>query len=179
MYEEIVKLIKERDEQGMVLLLRHFKALIRYVAEPVLGSPEDIEDCLQETAHKVWKKIESFDPSKGSFKSWVTAIARNTALNMKRGIKEHDSYDEIPEEMPSDTKGTEQTAVENDAAAAVRKAVEQLPEKDRLLIYRRFYYMQSISQIAAETGLGERAVEGRIYRIKQKLAVMLGDYKNE
>ena len=177
--KSIVKLISDRNEQGMILLLQTYGALIRYVAEPFSGAQENVEDCLQETAQRVWDRIESFDPSKGSFKSWLTAVAKNTALNMRRSQKDHDPYEEIPEETPSGAKGPEQTAVDNDTAAAVRRAIEQLPEKDKLLIYRRFYYNQSISQIAKETGLGERAVEGRIYRIKQKLAVMLGDYRNE
>ena len=176
---EIVQLIRNRDDSGAQEFLARYGALVRYVAEPVLVDAGACEDCLQETAHKVWAKIEGFNASKGSFRSWVTAIARNTALNMRRGQREHDSYEDIPEELPSDAKGPEQTTVDNDTADAVRKAVEKLPEKDRLLIYRRFYYMQSIAQIAAETGLGERAVEGRIYRIKQKLAGMLGDYRNE
>lgn len=175
----IVQLISDRDEQGMRLLLQAYGALIRYVAGPFLNDKDDIEDCLQETAQKAWDRIESFDASKGSFRSWLTAVARNTAMNMRRGRKDHDPYEELPEEMPSDARGPEQTAVDNDAAAAVRRAVEKLPEKDRLLIYRRYYYNQSIAQIALETGLGERAVEGRIYRIRQKLAAMLGDYRNE
>ena len=39
--------------------------------------------------------------------------------------------------------------------------------------------MQSVAQIAAETGLSVRAVEGRLYRIRQKLAEMLKGYEND
>ena len=86
---------------------------------------------------------------------------------------------EIPEDVKSDSPGPEESAIKNAAAAAVRAAVEKLPEKDRLLVYRRYYYMQSVAQIAAETGLSERAAEGRLYRIRQKLAEMLKGYANE
>ena len=47
--------------------------------------------------------------------------------------------------------------------------LDELSPKDKTLIYRKYYYMQSTEQIAAEMGLTERAVEGRLYRIKQKL----------
>lgn len=40
---------------------------------------------------------------------------------------------------------------------------------EKILFYRKYYYMQSISQIAAEVGMSERSVEGRLYRLKQKL----------
>ena len=37
------------------------------------------------------------------------------------------------------------------------------------IIYRKYYYLQSTAQIASELGMTERAVEGRLYRLKQKL----------
>ena len=45
---------------------------------------------------------------------------------------------------------------------------------ERELLYRRFYYLQSTAQIAAELGLSERSVEGRIYRLRRKLQKRLG-----
>ena len=44
--KSIVKLISDRNEQGMILLLQTYGALIRYVAEPFSGAQENVEDCL-------------------------------------------------------------------------------------------------------------------------------------
>ena len=41
------------------------------------------------------------------------------------------------------------------------------------MFYRKYYYCQSTAQIAAELGLTERGVEGRLYRLRQKLG---GDF---
>ena len=57
---------------------------------------------------------------------------------------------------------------------ALNRALEQLSPAERALFYRKYYYMQPTSQIAAELGLSERAAEGRLYRIKQKLRRLLG-----
>ena len=76
--------MRARDEQGAQEFLRHYGALVRYVAEPVLEDPGACEDCLQEVVHRVWERIESFSEGRGSFKAWITAITRNLALNMKR-----------------------------------------------------------------------------------------------
>jgi RNA polymerase sigma-70 factor (ECF subfamily) len=43
-----------------------------------------------------------------------------------------------------------------------------------MLFYRKYYYRQSTAQIAAELGMTQRSVEGRLYRIKQKLRKRLG-----
>ena len=55
-----------------------------------------------------------------------------------------------------------------------RRALEALDQRDRLLFYRKYYYCQSTAQIARELGLTERAVEGRLYRLRQGLRQKLG-----
>ena len=59
-------------------------------------------------------------------------------------------------------------------AREIERALTALPQRDRLLFYRKYYYRQSTAQIAAELGTTERAVEGRLYRIKKALRKALG-----
>ena len=56
----------------------------------------------------------------------------------------------------------------------LRSAIGKLVDMDQILFYRKYYYLQSTAQIALETGLSERAVEGRLYRIKKRLRTLLG-----
>jgi RNA polymerase sigma-70 factor (ECF subfamily) len=53
-------------------------------------------------------------------------------------------------------------------------AIKALTPAERMLFYRKYYYRQSTEQIAAELGLTRRAVEGRLYRIRQLLRDKLG-----
>lgn len=55
-----------------------------------------------------------------------------------------------------------------------REIVELLSIGDRALFYRKYYYRQPTAQIAAELGMSERAVEGRLYRLKKQLRRLLG-----
>ena len=45
---------------------------------------------------------------------------------------------------------------------------------DRNLFYRKYYYLQSTAQMAAELGLTERGVEGRLHRLRKRLRKELG-----
>ena len=54
------------------------------------------------------------------------------------------------------------------------EALGYLGDRERMLFYRKYYYRQSTAQIAAELGMTQRSVEGRLYRIKQKLRKRLG-----
>ena len=64
--------------------------------------------------------------------------------------------------------------LENERKLALKNALDKLDKTEKLLFYRKYYYMQSLSQIAREMCMTERAVEGRLYRIKQKLRKLMG-----
>lgn len=171
---EIVELLLRRDETGMQELLLHYGPLMKYVIAPILSNPQDREDCLSETVLRVWEKIGQFDGTRGSWTAWLTAVARNTALNHARHNARHDSGETVPEHTPSPEPTPEETVLLRERQKAVRAALERLSNEDRILFYRKYYYMQSTAQIAAELGLTERAVEGRLYRLKKHLRRLLG-----
>ena len=172
--QDIIALLQSRDEAGMRELLVRFGPLIKYIIAPILPNPQDAEDCLSEITMQVWNQIDRFDPQRGSLKSWLTAITRNHALNFKRNIKNHQNTTELTEDMPSQESLPEEQALRRERQDALIKALHGLPKKDEALFYRKYYYMQSTAQIASELGLSERAVEGKLYRIKKRLRKMLG-----
>ena len=75
----------------------------------------------------------------------------------------------LPEDAVLPEDDPEQLLLQKERQKAVQTALRRLSERDRILVYRRYYYCQSISQIAAELGATERSVEGRLYRIRRKL----------
>lgn len=69
--------------------------------------------------------------------------------------------------------------IQKERQSAVNYALRQLSPKDRMLFYRKYYYLQSTAQIASELGMTERAVEGKLYRLKKQLRKMLGGEVHE
>ena len=141
--EEIISLLRAGEEQGAEELLRHYTPLMWYIIAPILPDVREQEECISETAMRVWEKIGQYDPERGSWTAWLTALTRNGALNRAR-------------------------------QEVLTTALYALPERDRLIFYRKYYYRQSTAQIAAELGMSERAVEGRLYRLKKQLRDQLG-----
>ena len=170
--QEVIGLILAKDERGMDSLLTHYGPLMRYIISPILPHIEDQEECLSEAAMRAWEKINQFDSDRGSLTAWLTAITRNTALNHLRHTPGPSS--EIPEDFPSPEPTPEEQLVQRERQAAFKRALLQLPQSDRNLFYRKYYYLQSTAQIASELGMTERAVEGRLYRLKKRIRKMLG-----
>ena len=169
----VERLLLEKNEQGMDALLLHYGPLMRYIIAPILQNPQDREDCLSEVSMRVWEKIGQFDGEKGSFRAWLTAITRNTALNHARRAS-GSSAEELSESTPSPELSPEETLLKKERQEALKTALSRLSYKDRLLFYRKYYYRRSTAQIAAELGMTERAVEGKLYRVKKQLRKSLG-----
>jgi len=169
----IPELLALHDEQGMEELLQHYGPLMRYVIKPILRDEHDIEDCLSETAMRIWENFDTYDENKGSFTAWVTAITRNTALNMVRKKNRHpaDGFGDDPE-SPEPTP--EEIILREEKQRELKRALDLLSQKERNLFYRKYYYLQSTEKIAAEMGMTIRSVEGRLYRIKKKLRKLMG-----
>lgn len=170
---EIIEQMQNRDEAGMEAFLKEYTALLCYVIAPILKRKEDREECVSEAAMQVWEKIDSYDATRGSFRAWLTAVARNVALNRLRKERGFESGEEIPDELASPKPTPEEAVIKKEREAALVLALEQLKPKERELFYRKYYYMQSTAQIGAELGMTERAVEGKLYRLKKHLRKIL------
>ena len=170
--QEIIQLIRDRDHRGMDELLLHFGPLMRYIIAPILSDSRDREECLSKAAMRAWDRIAQFDPDRGSWKGWLTAITRNTALNLARGPG--GEAGELTEDIPAPGPTPEEALLRKERAEELKKLLDTLPYKDRALLYRKYYYMQSTDQIARELGTTPRAVEGRLYRLKKLLRARLG-----
>ena len=163
--QEVLALLRAGDERGAEALLRHYAPLMRYIIAPIVPDAQDREECLSDAALRVWEKFGTYDPARGSWTAWLTALTRNTALNRAR--KKSCGSEELSGDLPSAEPTPEERLLQQERRQALERALTALPQRDRLLFYRKYYYRQSTAQIAAELGTTERAVEGRLYRIKE------------
>lgn len=171
---EILELLRAQDHRGADELLLHYGPLMRYIISPILSDPRDREECLSESVLRVWENIRQFDPQRGSWNAWLTALTRNAALNHARQNRRFPAGEEISPHTPSPAPTPEETVLRQERAQELRRAVSALSKGEQALFYRKYYYLQSTAQIAAELGLSQRAVEGRLYRLRAHLRKALG-----
>ena len=99
-------------------------------------------------------------------------LSRNSALNHARRRAEADAP--LEENMPHGAGSAEEALLRRERQAKLKAVIAALPPEERNLFYRKYYYCQPTAQMAAELCLTERAVEGRLYRLRQRLRAMLG-----
>ena len=175
----LIEKLRQRDEAGVEEFLQQYGPLMRYIIAPILPDFREQEECLSDVAMRVREKIDQFEEKRGSFAGWLTALTRNTALNRAKAGKNREVTQEMSAEIPSAEAGPEEQLMRQERLAALKQALKGLKRSDEQLFYRKYYYLQSTAQIAAEMGMTERAVEGRLYRIKKKLRNELGGERHE
>ncbi|MEN1785079.1 MAG: sigma-70 family RNA polymerase sigma factor [Bacteroidota bacterium] len=84
--KHIVELLKERDEKAISLLYDHYADTLYGVAHKVLKDEALAQDVVQESFIKIWKKSDSYDPSKAKLFTWLFRITRNTAIDKLRSL---------------------------------------------------------------------------------------------
>ena len=167
--EELLRQAAAGDEAALRTLMARHDGRIRYILRPLLQDARELEECVQDVALTLWRNAASFDPAKARFTTWLTVICRNAALNRVRRQKAEAPLDESIA-VPS----AEDEVLRRERQQRLYRAVAQLQGLERQLFFRKYYYGQSTAQIAAELGLTERSVEGRLYRLRGKLRRLMG-----
>ena len=171
---EIVDLLTRGEKRGLdELLLRH-GPMLRYIVGGILSDPWEREECLSDVTLTIWHRIGTFDPEKGTLAAWLTVLARNRARNRLRDAGRRGRDEELDPALPDPAPGPEEALLQKERAQAIRRAVDQLGRTDRELFHRKYFYLQSTDQMAAELGLTRRGVEGRLRRLRLKLRKELG-----
>ena len=159
-------------------VLTEHRGLLCYIIRPIVGDENLIEDCFSEVSEIIIQKYDAYyDENKGSLTAWLTKVARNGALNFikKRkhqilaGSEEVAAVLERCGDVAEDRDAPEAFLIRRENLQELAAALQGLREGEKKLILRRYYYMQPMAQIAAETGMSLRAAEGKLYRIKKKL----------
>ena len=159
------------DESALHALLQRYGPLIRYVLRSILPDERDREECYADISLKIWQAAGSFDGEKGTLKAWLTALSRNAALNHARRVQRDMPLEDT---VPHSGGSAEEELLRRELRRRLQDTVKAMLPEERNLFYRKYYYCQSSAQMAAELGLTERAVEGRLYRLRQRLRQQLG-----
>lgn len=169
---DLINDLLKRADGSLDQLKLHYGPLIRYVITPILRDERDREEVFSDILIRVWDRIDQYDPQHGSWTNWLSTIARNAAIDRVRRNPPISS--ELTETIPAPNSDPEQEFLRKERQKELYAALFSLEHAEKALFYRRYYYRQSIAQIANEYGTTERAIEGRLYRIKRKLRKKLG-----
>ena len=156
-----------RDGEALALLIARHGPRMRALTWRMLGD-SDAEDVVQEVFLRLWERPEAWDPRKGRLAAWLVRLAANAAIDRLRRRRRR-TETELPETLPDGRSGPEEAALQNDLAARVRAAVQQLPERQRLALALSHDLGHGNAEIAAIMNISVEAVESLLARARRTL----------
>jgi RNA polymerase sigma-70 factor (ECF subfamily) len=170
----IVQLYWDRDEQAIPVTAVKYGNYCTAIAKNILGNNEDAEECVNDTYLNAWNAMPPHRPSVLS--TFLGKITRNLSYNRykhntadKRGGGELIAVLDELADCVSGTDDTEQELNRQELVRAINEFLGTLSRDKRSIFICRYWYTDSISEIAKRHGMKEGAVSMTLSRLRANL----------
>lgn len=170
--EMIVALYRSRDERAVRETDALYGARLRALSRRITGSTEDAEECVSDAYLAAWNSIPPQRPD--DLFAYLAQICRRASFAVldRRGAKKRSAaVVELTAELEScipDRRG-QQTVSTETLTALLEAFLRRQSAENRRLFLRRYWYGESIREIARASVLSENAVKLRLLRLREGL----------
>lgn len=172
---QIIRLFLGRQEIAIEELNQKYYHYCHQIVWNILKNEQDAEECINDTWLAVWNSIPPKKPAVLS--AYVGRIARNNAIDELRrrcAGKRIDSHmvalKEETEKLDSMVVNSiEKQMEEKELIETINHFLMGIPEKDRDIFIRRYWYMDSIKEIAKRHSISTSSVKSNLFRSRKKL----------
>lgn len=171
----LIELVLQNEERAFEALMRRYNRRLFRVARSVLRDESAAEDAVQEAYIRAFTHLDRYLPT-GSFGAWLTRIALNEALMLRRRTRtDLVSLDDVDESalVARGVALEPSPAIDHlDSAHArllLEQAIDALPDTFRTVFVLRVVEQLSISETAACLDLNSATVKTRLHRAHRRL----------
>lgn len=177
---EIVALFWAREEKAIRWTAEKYGRYLTKIAQNILPSPEDWEECVNDVYLKAWNSIPPHHPEVLS--AYLGKLARERAIDLyrksrsqKRGVGEYAlSLSELEEVLPAGDTTLEE-AERRRLDSVLDEWLRELPAQARAVFVSRYFYADPVKEIASNLGIGESKVKSMLFRARKELRKRLGE----
>ena len=170
----IVELYWARDPEAIVQSGKKYGRYCFSIANRILNSPRDAEECVNDTYLQAWKAMPPHRPKVLSV--FLGKLTRNLSFNRrrreqadKRGGGQLELVLEELEECVDGGGNTEEALLRQELLEAVNAFLAGLPQKKRDMFLLRYWYVWSVGDIARRHAMTEGAVSMTLSRLRRQL----------
>ncbi|MBQ5389950.1 MAG: sigma-70 family RNA polymerase sigma factor [Clostridia bacterium] len=159
------------DEKQLALLMRKYAPMVTAVVSGMLGRGHrrDVEEVTADVFYQFWR-ADKYDVSDVGVRNLLLTIARRQAINRLHAIARR--REDVTDDEMLDAELCAAGLWDDEISAAcdrelIRAVIDGLPPPDNDIFVRRYYYCQSVKEIARAIRRTPKFVENRLYLAKK------------
>jgi RNA polymerase sigma-70 factor (ECF subfamily) len=166
---ELVASLRTKEEDAFSYLYEHYSGALYGVIKQIVGDAELSNDVLQETFVNIWRRIESYDETKGRLFTWMLNIARNAAIDKVRSK----GFQQSQRQIPLDGEAIQPSVRPGIDDYGLKKLILKLKDEQRLLIDLSYFQGYTHEQIATALHIPLGTVKTRIRSALTQLRALM------
>lgn len=164
-------MVERNDRVAFEKLMQRYGRTAYNLALRICGNAQMAEDAVQEVLLSLWRRAPSFDPRKGSVRTWILRIVALRSLQMRRQ-KQRDAKRvgrHFQRETPRTLRSESMDVEHKETLVSMREQLDRLPDADRALV--ALYYGADLSQqeISRQLAMPQRTVSHRLKLTLERL----------
>lgn len=166
--EQLVELFIHQNQRVLAFneIMNRYRKRVYYHVRNLLQNHDDADDAAQNTFVKIWEKLDTFK-GQSQLYSWIYRIATNEALTILRKKVPNISMDDVLPETMGTTHGHYETS--ESVSQKLREAMSELPLKQKMVFYLRYFEDLSYAQISEVTETSEGALKASYFHAVNKI----------
>lgn len=178
----VVEKVLAGETELFEILLRRYNQMLFRTIRSYMNRPSDIDDVMQDTYVKAFQKLYQFK-NDALFSTWLIRIGINEVLQRKRRSKRYltvDIDDETGAAQIADTSimNPERKTMHSESLHIVEKAIDQLPEKYKIVYILKEVEDLGIAEISASLDLSPSNVKVRLHRARAMMKDAIFEISN-
>ena len=174
--KKILDLLWKRSEQAINALMNRFDTLLQRLCTNILNDHLDAQECVNDTYMALWNAIPPKRPE--PLTPFVCRTGKNIALKRLRSNtaqKRRSQYDLSLEELEPylGTAALDEAVSARELGEMLNKFLKTIKRDSRNMFLRRYWFGDSVTDIAASMGMTENAVSVRLSRTRDQLRAYL------
>ena len=174
----ILALYFARSEAAIQETDRKYGSYCYKIAYNILTNREDSEESVNDTYLSAWNSIPPRKPAKLS--TYLGRLTRNISIDRWRGTNAKKrgggeiilALDEL-NECVSGQPSAEETMIQKEAVASLNRFLASLSEEERAVFLCRYWYVNSMEEIARKTGFSIGKIKSMLHRTRKRLSAIL------
>lgn len=156
---QIIELLEKKDEKAITLLYDHYADRLYGVALQMVKDEDLAQDVLQESFIKIWKKSDTYDPTKAKLFTWLLRVVKNTAIDKIRS-----SSKKTKKEIQIDASDVYDIGIKsiNPDEIDVKEHLESIEEKYKIVLEALFFEGMTQQEASEELDIPLGTVKSRL-----------------